>query len=255
MITFRAGRVAVMVLLAAACAACSREQQDWRSAEAADTAEAYGRFLEQHSDSELATQARARLAQLVEQRDWQRAVSVATLDAYRGFLAQHPSGRWSEEARIRIESFGLGSAPHLAAQTRESAAVAHSGVRALRLATAPGAAREAPAQRAPDAARAQPGEAAHPDSDSRSPGAAYTAGYGVQLGAFGSQASADREWQRLQGRFGAQLGGLSPRIVTASSSSGQLYRLQVAAAGEAQARAICDSLKQQSQSCVPVVPR
>jgi cell division septation protein DedD len=79
--------------------------------------------------------------------------------------------------------------------------------------------------------------------------------YGVQLGAFGSEASADREWQRLQGRFGAQLGGLSPHIVAASTQTGQLYRLQIAAAGEAQARAICASLKDQSQPCVPVLPR
>jgi hypothetical protein len=80
----------------------------------------------------------------------------------------------------------------------------------------------------------------------------------VQLGAFGSQASADREWQRLQGRFGSQLGGLAPRIVIASASSGgggQLYRLQAPASGEAQARALCDALKEQSQACVPVIPR
>jgi cell division septation protein DedD len=78
-------------------------------------------------------------------------------------------------------------------------------------------------------------------------------GYGVQLGAFGSQASADREWQRLQGRF-SELGGLSPRIVVASSDNGTLFRLQAPAAGEAQARALCDSLKEQAQACVPVVP-
>jgi hypothetical protein len=77
----------------------------------------------------------------------------------------------------------------------------------------------------------------------------------VQLGAFGSQASADREWQRLRGQFGAQLGGLSPHIVVGGSGRAQLYRLQVAAAGEAQARALCDSLKERAQSCVPVVTR
>ena len=77
----------------------------------------------------------------------------------------------------------------------------------------------------------------------------------MQLGAFGSEASADREWQRLQGRFGAQLGGLSPRIIVAGTDNAQLYRLQAPAAGEAQARALCDSLKEQAQACVPVVPR
>jgi hypothetical protein len=81
------------------------------------------------------------------------------------------------------------------------------------------------------------------------------AGYGIQLGAFGSEASADREWRRLQERFGAELGNLSPRIVIAESDSRQLYRLQVPATGEAQARALCDSLREQSQACIPVVTR
>jgi hypothetical protein len=80
-------------------------------------------------------------------------------------------------------------------------------------------------------------------------------GYGVQLGAFGTQASADREWQRLQGQFGPQLAGLEPRIILASTNSGPLYRLQAPAQGEAEARALCAALKEQSQACVPVIPR
>jgi len=274
MITFRAGRVALITLLGIACAACSREQQDWRSAESADTTEAYGRFLEQHTDSELATQARSRIAQLAEQRDWQHAGSVGTVDAYREFLAHHPSGHWSEEARIRIEASALGSAPRIAPQTAAEAAVAPTGVRALQLATGvappPAAGVIQPAAAAAGAAAgelAQPWEAAMPAQarlaaalPEPAPARADAAGvpdggYGVQLGAFGSPASADREWQRLHERFGAELGTLSPRIVQASTGSGPLYRLQVAAAGEAQARALCDSLKEQSQSCVPVLPR
>jgi len=262
MITFRAGRVALIALLATLAAGCSREQQDWRSAEAADTHEAYGRFVEQHPDSELAAQARVRLAQLAEERDWAQAGKVATMDAYRAFLAEHPSGKWSEEARIRIEAFALGSAPRLAPQTPAQPGgtpQGPSGVRALQLATA----RAPPAVRdsAPEPAvvaqliRAEPAEAA-PARDHRNthPGTGGPS-YSVQLGAFGSEASADREWRRLQGRFGAQLGGLAPRIVAASdNTSGQLYRLQAPATGEAQARALCDSLKEQSQPCVPVLP-
>src|SRR3979490_2245781 len=61
MTTFGAGAVALITVLALLAAGCSREQQDWRSAEAADTSEAYGGFVEQHPDSELAVQARARL--------------------------------------------------------------------------------------------------------------------------------------------------------------------------------------------------
>ena len=50
MVTFRAGRVALVTLLAGLAAACSQEQQDWRSAQSADTPEAWQRFLEQHPD-------------------------------------------------------------------------------------------------------------------------------------------------------------------------------------------------------------
>ena len=108
--------------------------------------------------------------------------------------------------------------------------------------------------------RAVPGEAAQAaDDPAIKPNAVRSeAGrnaYGVQLGAFGSEASADREWRRLQGRFGPELGNLSPRIVVAESDSRQLYRLQVPASGEAEARAICDSLREQDQACVPVFPR
>ena len=257
MTTFGAGGVALITVLALLATGCSREQQDWRSAEAADTSEAYGRFVEQHPDSELAVQARARLAQLGEERDWAQAGKTATPDAYRGFLAEHPSGRWSEEARIRIEAFSLGSAPRLAPSTPAQpggAAQGPSGVRALQLATAmaPPTVHESTAPPAARLTRAEPTEAAPARvSAGRPAGNAY----GVQLGAFGSEASADREWRRLQGRFGAQLGRLSPRIIAASDTSGPLYRLQAPAAGEAQARALCDSLRERSQPCVPVLPR
>jgi len=256
MLTFGAGRVALIVVLALLAAGCSREQQDWRSAEAADTGEAYARFVEQYPDTELAVQARARLAQLDEERDWAQAGKIATADAYRAFLAEHPSGRWSEEARIRIEAFSLGSTPRLAPATPAQpggAPQGPSGVRALQVATAtapPAVHQSAAPPAVARLTRAEPTEAPARGSAARAGGNSY----GVQLGAFGSEASADREWRRLQGRFGAQLGGLSPRIIAAGNTSGPLYRLQAPAAGEAQARALCDSLREKSQPCVPVLP-
>src|SRR5579862_4693591 len=266
MITFHAGRLAPVALLAALAAGCSREQQDWRSAEAADTSEAYGRFVEQHPESELTSQARARIEQLAEERDWAHAGQLASADAYREFLSQHPSGRWSEEARIRIEAFALGSAPRLAPRAGTDAAVARAptGVRALQMATAaatpPPLAGNGSAPALAQLVTAAPKPLRRADApDGRllaSAAVSPAAAYGVQLGAFGSQASADREWHRLQGRFGAQLAGLEPRIVTAGASpAGQLYRLQAPAAGEAQARALCATLREQSQACVPVLPQ
>lgn len=256
MVTFSAARGAVLTLLiAAACGGCSREQQDWQAAEAVHTREAYARFIEQHGDSELLNEARARIAQLDEEHDWARATASGSLDAYRAFLTQHPRGERAEQARIRIEGFSLGSAPRtegapLAAQPR-------GGVSALQLMHAP------PAQPVPPpvaAAPAAPALGAGTLPENAPPAAAAPTrtgpqGYGVQLGAFGSEASADKEWQRLQARFGAQLGGLAPRIVVASAAGTPLYRLQAPATGEAQARALCDSLREHDQACVPVIPR
>jgi cell division septation protein DedD len=266
MITVWAPRVTLVAVLAALAAGCSREQQDWHAAESADTAEGYSHFLDQHADSELAKQASGRIAQLAEERDWQHADGTATVDAYRKFLAQHPAGKWAEEARIRIEGFSLGSAPH--APRQGSVSAGRTGVNALQLATgAPAAApAAAPAVAPQDPLRGEratvaalPQDQAQPAPASEETRAIATttvgSGYGIQLGAFGSQASADHEWQRLQGRFGAQLRGKSPRIVVASSSAGSLYRLQAPASGEAEARALCDSLKEQAQACVPVLPR
>jgi cell division septation protein DedD len=276
MITFRGGRVAGSALLAALAVlatGCSREQQDWRSAESAGTSEAFGVFIEQHPQSELIRQARARIAQLAEDRDWQQASEAATLGAYQKFLAQHPRGHWSEAARIRIEGFSLGSAPRIAGEAPGQASPLHgkTGVRLMQLAAASAAARD---QAASDTANPPAATASAPSGTaqtaatlrlavaSQTPRAATDAissasapSYSVQLGAFGSEATAGAEWDRLQTRFGAELGGLEPHIVAASTPGGRLYRLQVPTDDEAQARAICAALKQQWQACLAVPPR
>jgi cell division protein FtsN len=258
MITFRAGG-AVLAAALLTVAGCSAEQQDWRSAEAAGTAEAYQHFVEQHPDSELAGKARERVGEFAEDRDWTQAAKLGTADAYRSFLAAHPKGRWSQEARIRVESFALGSIPRMAPQAPGQTAAPPTGVKLLRLASAApsipaGAGAVASAAPAPTAQAAAAPPAPQPARLPQPSQAPAASGYAVQLGAFGSEASATREWHRLQARFAPALAGLSPQVVTAGTAAAPLYRLQAAASGEAQARAICDSLKTQYQACVPVLP-
>jgi len=232
MLTFRARRFAIQAVFVFLVAACSREQQDWRSAEAADTVESYGQFLDRHPDSELATQARTRVAQLAEEREWKRASTADTADAYREFLAQHPNGKWAQEARIRIQNFALNGLPPAGP----------------------------PMAIAPDSAvgtsvtAALPANIATNTLPTNGTLANVPTGYGVQLGAFGSENAASNEWQQLKSRFGTQLQGLTPRIVAANTSTGTLFRLQAQVADEAQARSLCDMLRQQSQACVPVLP-
>jgi cell division septation protein DedD len=325
MLTFRAGKLASLLVSLAILSACSREQQDWRSAEAADTVEGYGQFLQRHPESELATEARTRVAQLSEDLEWQRAGSADNADAYRQFLAQHPNGKWAQEARIRIENFALGREGSAAAPVSGAAdtpvagtAIAHAPVSGPVQAAAPGgtssgdvgpraypgeAAQVFPGEagraqapqaqasaqgelaRAPTSAQVSPGElaraptsvapgeltrmptpaqvlatgaSAQPTSTPASPAIATAwrsdDGFGVQLGAFASESAATNEWQQLTARFSAELRGLAPRVVSANTATGQLFRLQALVADEARARALCDMLKKQSQACVPVLP-
>lgn len=254
MITFQAGR-AVLAAALLTVAGCSAEQQDWRAAEAAGTSEAYKHFLEQHPDSELAGKARERVGEFAEDRDWQEASRLGTADAYRGFLAAHPNGRWAQEARIRVESFALGSIPRMEPQIPGQTASRPVGVKLLRLASASSTVPAGALPEPPPAAAPAVAVPASPGPAGPAFGAAIGKVYGVQLGAFATPGSADREWQRLKLRFGAQLSGLSPQVIRGGSSWGQLYRLQARASGEAQARAICEALKAQSQPCVPVLPR
>ena len=369
MLTFRAGKLAALMVSVAVLVSCSREQQDWRSAEASDTVEGYGQFLQRHPDSELATEARTRVAQLSEDREWQSAGNSDTADAYKQFLAQHPNGKWAQEARIRMENFALGregaaAAPGVSAAVPEGgtsgvggslgrtagvgssaggygsgaaigstagAASAGAGgsagsINGPGVGTTGGATTDIAAEPAvasawrgagANAAQVAPGEPARPlvpgsmasgataqvtpplpgqassgdlsrsqpsrqpllatptSAAASAPNASGTAavaaastqasptlasawrsdpGFGVQLGAFTSENAATSEWQQLTSRFSAQLRGLAPRVVSADTSTGRLFRLQALVADEAAARTLCDMLRKQSQACVPVLP-
>jgi hypothetical protein len=131
--TLKVMQVVAVMLIAAMLAGCSREKIDWKSAEAADTVEAYDHFLQRHPDGELSTQARARVAQLNEARDWKKASAADTADAYRQFLAQHENGKWAGEARIRVENFaldGTASGPLRPSTTADGASTASASAAA-----------------------------------------------------------------------------------------------------------------------------
>jgi hypothetical protein len=82
-----------------------------------------------------------------------------------------------------------------------------------------------------------------------------TESFGIQLGAFTSEAKANSEWQRLQSAFADELGSLEPHIVSASTSAGILFRLQSRLENEAKAREVCAALAEKSQGCVVVLPQ
>jgi cell division septation protein DedD len=230
-----------IVLGALALAGCSRESADWKSATAADTAEAYQQFLQQHPKSANVAQAQARIAQIGDDRDWQAAAAADTRDSYGQYLAQHAEGKWAQEARIRIENFAQGG-------TSAGAAISASGPAAAAqpATSAPGAATAPKSSPAPSA----------PSSHASAPGSTVASsgehGHFVQLGAFHSRARAESEWKKLSARYPSELKSLKPHFVAAKSKGGEVYKLRARVSSLADARGLCAALKKHAQVCVPV---
>lgn len=106
------------------------------------------------------------------------------------------------------------------------------------------------------------GEAPKPSVDTGTPGGgaapanagpaksgnAPAGGVGVQVGAFGSQASAEAGWSRLVGQ-NALLKGINHRVVEGNADIGKVYRLQAIAGDESAANALCTKLKAAGVGC------
>ena len=225
-----------VTVLAAVLSGCSREKEDWRSAQAADTAAAYEQFLKEHPASEQAAGATTRRTQLAEEEDWQRAATEDSLQAYQQFLTRHEQGKWAQEARIRVENFAIAdpNAPPADSPAAAMADLAKAGTAATPATdVAPEPARPAAAK--PPAAK---------------PPAAKPAAAAAQLGAFSTAAAAESQWQQIAGRHKKELAGLEHRVVTGKTASGTVHRLQVPVADEAAARHLCEQLKAVGQACV-----
>lgn len=230
-----------IVLGTLALAGCNRESADWKSATAADTAEAYQQFLQQHPKSANAVQAQVRLQQIAADRDWQAAAAADTRDAYEQFVAQHADSKWAQEARIRVENFA-----------QSGAAGAKSATAAVATAGSPAAA-EPPAPSQSAAGRGA--STAKPSAPSGASSKLASAGphdHFVQLGAFHSKARAQSEWKLLSAKYPAELKSLKPHVVAGKSKSGPVYKLRVSVHSATDARGLCAKLKKHSQVCVPV---
>jgi cell division protein FtsN len=236
-------------------AGCSRQQSDWEKTRAANTTDSYEQFIKKYPSGEFTAQAQARVKDLYEEGDWQKARDADTQEAYQAFLKQHPEGKWTEEARIRVENFTLAQAPSNATPAGTETAntpgnpPAGSSTTAVPPSSAkPPAAAPAPVPTPPTGS---PAKVAKPAATP----AATAGSYGIQLGAFKSSAdAANQRWAHLSKAYPKLLTGLSPTVAPKKSTAGTLYRLQVAELTEKHARAICKSLKAQSQACILIHP-
>lgn len=222
---------AVLTLLSA----CSRTQQDWRTAQEADTPRAYRVFVARHPDSELAGVARQRIAQLTEEAAWAQATHSNTAAAYQAYLAKYPDGSWSQDARIRMQSQSLGAQP--AAGGTTTAADAASAGAGAGASVGGGASVDAGA-----AAAATTSPVAAP----------IRPRFAVQLGAFSSAVNANRAWAQLATSLQPQLRGVTPQVIPVTLSGRRLYRLEARVASQEAARRLCRQLQQHSQGCLPL---
>ena len=241
---------------------CSRQQSDWEKTRAANTTDSYEQFIKRYPSGEFTAQAQARVKELYEERDWQKARDTDTQEAYQGFLKQHPEGKWTEEARIRVENFTLAQAPSNAtpagadtANTADNAAATAAAPLPPNLSSKKTAKLTASAATAKAAtAKAATTQAATTQA-ATAEGYAKAGSYGIQLGAFKSNArAANQRWTHLKKAYPKLLAGLSPTVAPKKTTSGTLYRLQAAGLTEKHARDICKSLNAKSQACVMIRP-
>ncbi len=239
-------------------AACNRVGGDWKSAQAADTSEAYQQFLQQHQDSEFATKAQERIRQLAEDREWQAASGQDTQEGYEQFLAQHAESKWAQEARARLENFQQAATAAAAPATAEAAPAVTGAAPEAAVAATAAAVKPAPPPKPavaaqPVTAKAAPAKAPVAAKPAAKPirVATVSGTHYAQLGAFSSRERAEQEWKTLHTRLGAELGALQPHYSTGKSGSQLLYRLQVGMTTPEQVSDLCARLKKRSQACIP----
>ena len=233
------------------------EEKDWQRASAADTADAYKQFLVQHPSGKWAEEARIRVENFSLDSNPSPVAMADTSGTTTPVATTEPAQRAASAAT-----------PGEAAQPGESAQRAVPAARndesSQRAALPPGpSSKPAPVASKPIAATKSvatpppPKQAITTGPPSKPVTTASTdesGGYGIQLGAFSTQAAALGEWKRLQSAHDAELHGLFAHAVPVQVTSGKLFRLQSPIGDEARARAICASLTKHQTPCVVVLP-
>ncbi|HMO75868.1 MAG TPA: SPOR domain-containing protein [Sphingopyxis sp.] len=114
------------------------------------------------------------------------------------------------------------------------------------------AAAKAAAVRTADAAKDKPAATSVKTADAAPKAAPAPAGSAmIQLGAFSSEAAANKAWSNLSKRF-AYLADLNKSVSPAQVESGQVYRLRAVAGTAANAQSLCGKLRVAGENCVIV---
>lgn len=146
----------------------------------------------------------------------------------------------------KVDPSRMPEEPAVTPQDREAAAAKASAAKA--------AAAKAAATRGAATKKGEPKPAATsartPDTKTAPPPAASGAAM-VQLGAFSSEAAANKAWTNLSKRF-SYLADLGKSVSPAKVGDGTVYRLRVAAGTSANASNLCGKLRVAGENCVIV---
>jgi len=221
--------VVFFILIFSLLGGCA-EQDDWRSAQIADTSESYEAFLHKHPVGRNTTTAKRRIEVIIEEKDWQKVVRLNMAEEYRNFLDAHPKGVFTEQARAHIATLlddfappsydTLAPTPNVEPVLRSDVMI-HSPIIEPLVST-------------------------------------VTISYRIQLGVFSTRQKAAAGWQEAHLRH-SELQGLVPQFIkveTLVSGLGSVgvYRVQASVASELRAREICQALNALSQACIYIPP-
>jgi len=236
------------LLLTLTLIGCDRQDADWEQARQQDTIAAYESFIDSYPESDLAEQARDRLATLRAEQAWTNAQRLDTIAAYQDFLQTHPDAAGTDEARARLENLQrearwreLSDSDDV--EALRSFADNHAGSAEAELARS--RAEELEARAAAEAERlAQQQRELERQREAQRLAAQGT--HRVQLAVVRGQDRANAGIELLAGQLGSVLGDVK---LEAQQTNG-LYRLVTQPLPRQRANDLCQTLKQAGQDCL-----
>ena len=146
----------------------------------------------------------------------------------------------------RVDPTRMPEEPAVTPEQRDAAAKAAKKAEADKAAAA-----KVAAEKGKDKAAVPPPPAKAKEGGAATDGAAASGSSWIQLGAFSSEAAANKAWGNLSKRF-AYLADLNRAVSPAKIDSGTVYRLRVSAGSAANAQSLCGKLRVAGENCVVV---
>jgi hypothetical protein len=210
--------ISLLLVAAAMLWGCSSAQEDWNTANGANTVAAYQEYLSKHPTGDHSADANERIRSLQDDEAWSQAKQANSAEGYRAYLQNQPAGSHATEAQDAL------TAAQRAAdwKTADSTATVASLQDFLKK------------------------YATGPEADQAREKLATLSGYKVQLASAKTQKQAQREREHLRTKYSSILHDV---VVVPAADSAKGYGLESPPMSQSQANSACDELKKAHQSC------